>query len=118
MEITTLTAHCLTLPGAHEEYKEEWGAWLYRVGTKMFALVSSQRTSITLKCDPVWAQLLRQTYPAVTPGYHMNKRHWNTVMVDGSIPADELREMVEHSHRLVVASLTKRQRAELGLEVS
>jgi predicted DNA-binding protein (MmcQ/YjbR family) len=58
--------------------------------------------------------MLRETYPAVTPGYHLNKQHWNTVVVDGSVPESELREWIEHSYDLVVKGLPKKDRQELG----
>lgn len=116
MDLAAVKAYCLARPGAHGGDKPEWDAWVGWVGTKMFALVSEHRGgSINLKCDPIWAQLLRQTYAAVEPGYHMNKQHWNTVLVDGSVPDDELKVMIDHSHQRVVAGLTKRERAEAGL---
>jgi predicted DNA-binding protein (MmcQ/YjbR family) len=81
----------------------------------MFALVSPDAPpSVSLKCNPVLATMLRETYPAVTPGYHLNKQHWNTVVVDGSVPESELREWIEHSYDLVVKGLPKKDRQELG----
>jgi predicted DNA-binding protein (MmcQ/YjbR family) len=82
----------------------------------MFALVSLSAApgSVSLKCDPGLAGSLRGRYPAVTPGYHLNKRHWNTVMLDGSVPEAEVLELVDHSYDLVLASLTRAQRSQLS----
>lgn len=83
------------------------------VGSKMFALFgrTGANESVNLKADPEDAWLLRQQYPnAVLPGYHMNKKHWNTVVLNGSVPDDELLAMLEQSYRLVRAKLTKAER--------
>jgi predicted DNA-binding protein (MmcQ/YjbR family) len=82
----------------------------------MFALVllGGEPGRVNLKCDPDRALELRAVYAAVTPGYHMNKRHWNTVELDGSVEDDELRDMVEHSYELVVRSLPRHERDRLG----
>ena len=81
----------------------------------MFALVpwSADPPTVSLKCDPEWAELLRKAYDAVQPGYHLNKKHWNTLVLDGSIPDDELDELVEHSYQLVVESLPQHVRSAL-----
>jgi predicted DNA-binding protein (MmcQ/YjbR family) len=83
------------------------------VGSKMFALFgrTDDRESVNLKADPEEAWLLRQQYPGtVLPGYHMNKRHWNTVVIDGRVPDKELVEMMEQSYRLARSKLTKKER--------
>ena len=81
----------------------------------MFALVSLGPVpgSVSLKCDPGLAAGLRRRYPAITAGYHLNKRHWNTVTLDGSVPNEEVLDLVDHSYDLVLASLTRTQRNEL-----
>ena len=80
----------------------------------MFALLPTDPPlSVSLKCDPDFAEVLRENYEAVQPGYHLNKRHWNTVTVDGSIPDDEIEEMVDMSYRLVVAKMTKKDQRRL-----
>ena len=85
-----------------------------KVMGKMFALLPVEgRLQISLKCDPIFAQLLRDTYPAVTPGWHLNKKHWNDVKIDDSIPEDEILEMIDHSYDQVVKGLTRAQRAAL-----
>jgi predicted DNA-binding protein (MmcQ/YjbR family) len=105
----------LTLPAATEDEPFGPGVNAYRVGGKMFAILQpgGQVPQVTLKCEPGLALELRAQYPAVTEGYHVNKKHWNTVLLNGSVPDDELREMIRHSYDRVVASLTKAARREL-----
>jgi predicted DNA-binding protein (MmcQ/YjbR family) len=85
---------------------------VFKVMNKVFALipVDANPPQISLKCDPVLAGMLRETYPVVTPGYHLNKRHWNSVEVDGSVPEDEIKEWIDHSYEQVVRGLSKAQR--------
>lgn len=111
-----LLAYCLSKRGAFRDQPFGPEADVIKVMGKMFALipVDANPPSISLKCDPVLATMIRDTYPAVTPAYHMNKRHWNGVVVDGSVPDDEVEEWIDHSYDLVVKSLTKAQRRELG----
>jgi predicted DNA-binding protein (MmcQ/YjbR family) len=106
---------CSTLPGAVEDYPFGEEVAVFKVGGKMFALVllTGDPGDVTLKCDPAWALELRARYEAVTPGYHANKRHWNTVELDETVEDAELREMVEHSHGLVVSRLPRDQQAGL-----
>ena len=88
---------CGRFPGAVEDYPFGDGVAVFKVGGRMFALVSldGDPGSVNLKCDPGLALDLRAVYAAVRPGYHQNKRHWNTVELDGSIDDDELREMID-----------------------
>jgi predicted DNA-binding protein (MmcQ/YjbR family) len=102
---------CLAQRGAVEEFPFGPQAAVFKVRGKMFALVSVDEAKISLKCDPTLAIVLRQTYPAITPGYHLNKQHWNTIVSDGSVPDDEVRNQIEHAHSLIVNSLTKAERA-------
>ena len=105
---------CLDEPGAVEDYPFGDEAAVFKVAGKMFAiLVETEPCRLTLKCDPYLAEALRERFAAVRPGYHTNKRHWNTIDLDGSVPQDELAEMVDHSYDAVVAGLTKAQRATL-----
>lgn len=106
---------CLAKRGSAEYYPFGDEVAVFKVGGKMFALVplADSPASVGLKCDPVLAADLRQKYPAVTPGYHLNKRHWNTVMLDGSVPDEELLDLIDHSYQLVVASLSRAERATL-----
>ena len=106
---------CTSLPGAAESYPFGEDVAVFKVGGKMFALVllTGDPGSVTLKCDPTWALQLRARYEAVRPGYHTNKRHWNTVELDGTVEDEELRDMIDHSYRLVVSRLPKTQRVSL-----
>ena len=100
------------MPGAVEEYPFGDEVAVFKVGGKMFALVSLDGDPgfVNLKCDPARALELRELYAAVRPGYHSNKKHWNSVDLDGSVGEEDLREMVEHSYELVVSALPKRSR--------
>jgi predicted DNA-binding protein (MmcQ/YjbR family) len=104
---------CESHAGAVPEYPFGPDVRAYKAGGKVFALVPEDGSSISLKCDPALAEILRGRYASITPGYHLNKRHWNTIAMDGAVPAAEIAEMVRHSHELIVRSLTKAQRAAL-----
>ena len=108
-------AACGAKPGSAEDYPFGDEVAVYKVAGKMFALVSLGPApgSVSLKCDPGLAASLRSRYPAITPGYHLSKRHWNTVTLDGSAPEEEVLELVDHSHDLVLAGLTRIQRNKL-----
>jgi predicted DNA-binding protein (MmcQ/YjbR family) len=108
-------AACSAKPGTVEDYPFGDPVAVFKVAGKMFALVPLGETpaSISLKCDPELAAFLRNRYTAVTPGYHLNKRHWNTMTLDGSVPDDEVLELIDHSYDLVVARLTRAQRNQL-----
>lgn len=90
---------------------------VYKVAGKMFATLSFDKGvgSSNLKCDPDRALELREQHEAIQPGYHMNKRHWNTLVLDGSLASHLVADLVDHSYDLVVQSLTKKRRAELNL---
>jgi predicted DNA-binding protein (MmcQ/YjbR family) len=109
-------AACGARPGAVEDYPFGDDAAVFKVAGKMFALVSlgSPPGSVSLKCDPDVAVELRGQYAAITAGYHLNKRHWNTVTLDGSVPDEELLELIDHSYELVVAGLTRAERKQLS----
>ena len=91
---------------------------VYKVSGKVFVIASPREDPprVTLKCEPSLAVHLREQYPAVQPGYHTNKRLWNTVLLDGSIPADEVEDMIGHSYQQVVAGLPKQIRDRLRIE--
>jgi predicted DNA-binding protein (MmcQ/YjbR family) len=115
MDRDAVLALCARLPAAEEDYPFGDGVAVFKVGGKMFALVplEGRPESVNLKCDPEFALELRERYSAVQPGYHQNKRHWNTVTLDGSIEDDELAGMIEDSYELVVRALPRRIRDEL-----
>jgi predicted DNA-binding protein (MmcQ/YjbR family) len=105
---------CAALPGATEDYPFGDDVAVFKVEGRMFALVPlDAAASVNLKCDPDVALELRAHYRSVRPGYHMNKRHWNTVDLDGSIDDGEVRWMISHSYDLVVASLPRAVRGRL-----
>jgi predicted DNA-binding protein (MmcQ/YjbR family) len=114
MNRNEIRAYCLSKPAAVEDFPfGDDSPAVFKVMGKMFALLPLDGSGISLKCDPAWATVLRQTYPGVTAGYHLNKKHWNSVRLDGSIPDDEIRDMVDHSLQQVVKGLTRKQREEL-----
>ena len=109
MDLPDAISHFLSKPGAEETTPFGPDVLVYKVGGKMFALAVPDDfpARINLKCDPGRAEALRDEYEAVLPGYHMNKRHWNTLVLDGSLPAKLVRELIDHSYDLVATSLPK-----------
>ena len=103
MDFETLRKYLLAKPGASEDFPFGPSAMVFKVRYKMFALIAVEETPlrINLKCDPELARHLRAAYDAVQPGYHMNKKHWNTITIDGSIPDEEIFTMVNDSYDLV-----------------
>ncbi|WP_430812342.1 MULTISPECIES: MmcQ/YjbR family DNA-binding protein [unclassified Carboxylicivirga] len=116
MNIEEFRDYCISKPVVTECFPFDEVTLVFKVAGKIFALTSLDKDfAINLKCDPERAITLRETYPAIQPGYHMNKTHWNTINVDGSIDEDLLKELIDHSYNLIVNSLTKKARAENGL---
>jgi predicted DNA-binding protein (MmcQ/YjbR family) len=115
MNIEAFREYCLGKPAATEGMPFGPDNIVFKVAGKMFALAALDEVppAVNLKCDPDLALELRDRYEQVRPGYHMNKKHWNTVVLDGVIPAVEVRKMIDHSYDLVVQSLPKSQRAKL-----
>jgi predicted DNA-binding protein (MmcQ/YjbR family) len=111
-----LRRRCLGFAGAVEEFPFSPDASVFKVRGKVFAIsrLAASPLAVSIKCEPAIAEQLRATHPAVRPGYHLNKRHWNTVVVDGSLPDRLVLEMIEDSYDLVVDGLPKRVQAELG----
>lgn len=115
MNIEAFRDYCLSMKGATEDFPFDEETLCFKVMGKIFALTDIDRfESVNLKCAPEKAIELRERYPAVRPGYHMNKKHWNTVAIDGSVPDNLLIEWMEHSYQLVVKSLTKKEKAILA----
>ena len=112
MSPSELRAFCLSLDGADETFPFGANTSVFKVGGKMFALsqLEAESLRVSLKCEPDLAQTLRRDHPAVIPGYHLNKRHWNTVIIDGSLPERMIRELIEDSYDLVVDGLGRRRR--------
>ena len=107
-----LRRYCLSMPGAVEEFPFSEGVSVFKVGGKMFALspLAREPLEVSVKCEPDLAVGLRDAHAAIRPGYHLNKRHWNTVAVDGSLDDAMVRDMVEDSYDLVVDGLPKSKR--------
>ncbi len=115
MDLDTLRTTLLAQPGTTEDFPFGPDPLVLKVGGKMFALVALNQNPlrISLKCDPTHAELLRDQYSAIQPGYHLNKRHWNTIILDGSIPHSEILALIDESYRLVVKGLPKSVRENL-----
>jgi predicted DNA-binding protein (MmcQ/YjbR family) len=107
---------CLTFRGSSETFPFGWEVSVFKVAGKMFALsrLKGDPLSVSVKCDPVLAEQLRATYPAITAGYHLNKRHWNTIVLDGSLADVLIADMIEDSYDLVVSKLPRARRQALG----
>jgi predicted DNA-binding protein (MmcQ/YjbR family) len=107
MDIEQLRSFCLSKPGVEETLPFGPDVLVFKVMGKLFLLcpLDTEGLQFNVKCDPDLAVELREQYNCVTPGYHMNKKHWNTVMVDGSIPVKKLKEWIDHSYTVVANSL-------------
>ena len=116
MNVGEFRAHCLSFAGAAETFPFGPETSVFRVARKMFALsqLDQMPLRVSLKCEPGLAEQLRETHAAVLPGYHLNKRHWNTVIVDGSLADQVIKDMIEDSYDLVVSSLPKARQEALG----
>lgn len=112
MDLPDAIARFLSKPGAEETTPFGPEVLVYKVGGKMFALTVPDEfpARINLKCDPERAVALREEHDAIIPGYHMNKRHWNTLVLDGSLSSKLVAELIDHSYHLVVGSLPKSKR--------
>lgn len=114
MDLEAFRNYCLSLPGVTEGFPFGETVIVFKVGEKIFALADAEFfATINLKCDPELAIELRERYPAVIPGFHMNKKHWNTVHTDGGVPVKLLLEWTKHSYDLVLASLPSKVRQAL-----
>ncbi len=116
MNIEEYRLYCLAKEQVTEAFPFDNETLVFKVAGKVFALTNvTEFASVNLKCDPEKAVELRDQYPAVMPGYHMNKKHWNTVLLDGSIPDRLLKTWIDDSYRNVIKSLSKSQQSNLGL---
>ena len=107
---------CLSFAGSEETFPFGPATSVFKVAGKMFALsqLDADSLRVSLKCDPQLAEGLRAAHAAVIPGYHLNKRHWNTVILDGSLPDDAIHDMIEDSYDLVVSKLPRGRSRALG----
>ena len=115
MDLEQFREYCLSRVAATESMPFGEGVLVFKVAGKIFALAALDEipATVNLKCDPDLALELRDRYEQVQPGYHMNKRHWNTVEIDSGVPEAELRKMIEHSYDSVMRALSKAQRYQL-----
>ncbi|HEY2437930.1 MAG TPA: MmcQ/YjbR family DNA-binding protein [Solirubrobacteraceae bacterium] len=116
MRPTALRGHCLAFPGSIETFPFGPETSVFKVEGKIFALsgLAQNPLRVSVKCEPVPAERLREAHAAVLPGYHLNKRHWNTVIIDGSVPEQTIKDMIEDSYDLVVSQLSAVRRRALG----
>lgn len=117
MKNKAVKTYLLSKPEAAEDYPFGPEAAVFKVKGKIFAILSKHRGNdiVNLKCDPNEALMLRDLFEGVIPGYHMNKVHWNTVILNGTVPAKEIKRMIDRSYGLVVKSFKKAQRTALEL---
>jgi len=110
MNIETLREYCLSKPGVEETFPFGPNTLVYKVNGKMFLAtgLDEEQLSFNIKCEPDLALELREQYPCVQPGYHMNKKHWNTIVVDGSVSVKLLKEWIDHSYDLVAKPASKK----------
>jgi predicted DNA-binding protein (MmcQ/YjbR family) len=115
MDLAQFREYCLSKPRATEGTPFGPDVLVFKVRGKMFALAALEEvpTTVNLKCEPDLALDLRDRYEQVQPGYHMNKKHWNTVEIESGIPDAEVRKMIDHSYELVIKSLPKAERKKL-----
>jgi predicted DNA-binding protein (MmcQ/YjbR family) len=116
MKPEQIAAFALKFPETNEDQPFGPDVDVYKVAGKIFAILSPESTppAISLKCDPVIALELREEFGAVTPGYHLNKSHWNTVILDGTVPDVDVKKMIVHSYEQVVSGLPKALRVKLS----
>jgi predicted DNA-binding protein (MmcQ/YjbR family) len=116
MKPTELRDRCLSFAGAEETFPFGPENSVFKVAGKVFALSRLDATPlrVSLKCEPALAEQLREAHAAVIPGYHLNKRHWNTVIIDGSLTPEAIGDMIEDSYDLVVSKLSRARRRALG----
>lgn len=116
MRPAALRNHCLAFPGSQEKFPFGSGTSVFKVADKMFALsrLDQRPLRVSVKCEPLLAEQLREAHPAVLPGYHLNKKHWNTVIIDGSLPDQMIKDLIEDSYDLVVSKLPASRRHALG----
>lgn len=117
MKYEWLDDFLLSMTGTKKDYKEEWGWNRYLIGGKMFAATckdaSGTRDIITLKLNPLDGDFLRNQYEDIIPGHYMNKAHWNSIYLDGNVPDDLMKEMVDKSYHLVLSGLSKKMQNEI-----
>jgi predicted DNA-binding protein (MmcQ/YjbR family) len=115
MNLDNFRRYCLSLKHATEDFPFDETTLCFRIGGKIFAMTDTERIPFhfNLKCDPEWAVELREHYACIIPGYHCNKKHWNTVEPDVSLEVELIQKMIDHSYHLVFESLKKAEKIKL-----
>lgn len=115
MKPSALRGHCLAFPGSEETFPFGPNTSVFKVGGKMFALsqLGAEDLRVSVKCEPALAEELREAHAEVIPGYHLDKRHWNTIIVNGGLPEQMIEDMIEDSYDLVVSALPAARRRAL-----
>lgn len=116
MKYGWLVEYCLSKKCTERDYKVEWNAVRFMIGGKMFAMQGGDKEGkpiITLKLEPAFGDFLRRQYEDIVPGYYMNKVHWNSLYLEGSVPDDVLKDMVDQSYQLIFDSLSKKAQKEI-----
>ena len=112
MDIDTFRNYCLNKKGVNESLPFDENVLVFKVLSKVFALTNliQKPMAVNLKCDPEKSIDLRELHPEITPGYHMNKKHWNTVIFESNLPSTLLHQLIDHSYELVVTKMTKKEK--------
>ena len=116
MNYPWLDEYCLSKAGAEKDFKEEWQATRYMIRGKMFAMQGGDKNGkpiITVKLAPMDGQVLRSQFQDIIPGYYMNKEHWNSLYLEGSVPDDVVKDMLDQSHALIFNSMSKKVQQEI-----
>ena len=113
--VNELRAYCLGKPGAWEDLPFDDVTLTMKVGLKIFAIIGTENEPLTisLKCKPMWSRSLRQDFEDVNPGYHLNKKHWNTITLSGKIEDEIIKNMIDHSWELVFEGLSKAEKGRI-----
>ena len=116
MKYEWMDEYSLQKPGVVKDYKDEWSAFRFMVGGKFFVLLGGDKAGkpiVSLKLEPALGSMLREQYTDIVPGYYLNKEHWNSVYLEGDVPDDVLRMMIDESYKLVLGGLSKKAQREI-----
>ncbi len=118
MDKKSIIAYCSSKPVVSSDFPFDDEVMVFRICGKIFALINIKTAdnSISLKCNPELAVLLREEYNGITPGYHLNKKHWNSIDCNSEISEEKIKELIDHSYTVTTKGLTKKQRVEIGVE--
>ncbi len=111
MKYSWLDEYCLKKKGVVKDFKAEWNAHRFMIAEKMFLMLGGDKEKkpiITVKCEPEYGLQLREKYKDIIPGYYMNKLHWNSIYIDGKVPDDVVKKMIDMSYNLILSSLSKK----------